>query len=46
MPPARTGGAAGPNLASLRHEPAQRAVVFEVDFLYAFFAEKAVLAPP
>jgi hypothetical protein len=45
MAPARTGGAAGPDLAPLRHEPAQSTEVLVIDFLYALFAEKAVLTP-
>jgi hypothetical protein len=44
MAPARTGGAAGPDLAPLRHEAAKSTKVFVIDFLYALFAEKAVLA--
>jgi hypothetical protein len=45
MATARTGGTTGPDLAPFGHEPAERAIVFVVHFRYAFFTEKAVLAP-
>jgi hypothetical protein len=43
---ARAGGAPGPDLPPLGHEPAKSTEVFVVHYFYVFFAEKAVLAPP